>query len=127
MLFLSSKSQKEFINKREKAYKTVCNIVKKYNIGLEASENTVQVSRKLDKVFDKNGLGRIFRSLISLRCKEDWNETLTLYDTQCDEFHLNPQLYQQYQKDIDEDSKMMILDANRHVNILNKSQFCHQS
>ena len=111
MLFLSNIAKKKLIEHRKNCQSLIKNVVNEYKINIDdkiIDQFDKETSQSIGTInyrdnYQKNNnkliwiLWRLIRRLYYGRVKNDWNETIRLYDVPVDEFHLSDKHEEQLQ------------------------------
>jgi len=101
MLFLSSNAKNKLIEHRKNCLSLVKNVVNQFKIGYDDKmipDMDLEMSKSIGTT-NKSSLwiSWFIRRLYYGRVKNDWNETMRLYDVPVDEFHLDDKHEEQLQ------------------------------
>lgn len=101
MLFLSSDSRKELIEQRAECKSLVDNVVTEYGIENDCrliDADDLKYSKSMGTANTMSWLRWMARRVYYGRVKNDWNETIRLYDVPVDELHLDDRHSEQMQE-----------------------------
>ncbi len=101
MLFLYNTNKKKLIENRKICESLVKNLINKFNINYDytiVDDKDMYMSQSIHNNYKtKSWIWNMLKRLYYGRVKNDWNETIRLYDVPVDEFHLNDKHEQQIQ------------------------------